>query len=331
MSDADQEDLNRMDHQIQASGLPPPVVVTGGSRSSSREPGSSHRSSRREHRHRSRSSGRRTRSRSRHSSRRESHSSCRTYCKQSDRNFCAAAFSMFTIVLLCTSLEPEWISLRGGRCREIFKEPGSLRSLSSTQFFYNGHFYKSYSMSQQDDTVYKFGTGSYNFMVNCVTYPVVLLFKSCIAFTFLAVIASFCAFLLDLIAPKYQLLCAIRKNAILNILTALLCMLINMFTYWITVYVDKLQQRHPLHEGSKVVVTFGVSFYLITFAGFFSVMGTASVCLRKRPLQHHRSCARSCDYPVTLDDTEALLSSLAAPEESSADTQDVPPPPPYTV
>ena len=113
MSEAEQEDSTRMDHQIHASSLPPPVVVTStrsSSHSSQRDPGSGHRSSRRGHRHRSRSS-RHTRSRSRHSSRRESHQSCRIYCKQNNRNFCAAACSMFSIVLLCTALEPDWITL----------------------------------------------------------------------------------------------------------------------------------------------------------------------------------------------------------------------------
>ena len=119
MSEADQEDPNRMERQVHASALPPPVVVTG-TRSSGhsshgqRDSGSGHRSSRRGHRHRSRSSGRRTRSRSRHSSssRRENHQSCRGQCKQNQRNFCAAACSMFSIVLLCTALEPEWIYLK---------------------------------------------------------------------------------------------------------------------------------------------------------------------------------------------------------------------------
>ncbi|RUS81866.1 hypothetical protein EGW08_010389 [Elysia chlorotica] len=336
MSEMDQEDSNRMDHQVRTSSLPPPVVVTvarssGHSSQSQRDSGSGHRSSRRSHRHRSRSSNRHTRSRSRHSSRRESHQSCRIYCSQNDRNFCAAACSMFSIVLLCTALEPEWITLRGGRCHEIFKETGSMKSLSTSQFFYNGHFYKRISQSNQDETVYKFGSGPYNFMINCVTYSTVLLFKSCIAFTFMAMITSFCSFLLDLIAPKYRLLFMIRKNAFLNILTVLLCVLINTFTYWITSSVDKLQALHPLHEGSKVVVSFGVSFYLITCAGFMSVMATASICLRNDALHHHRHCSRTYDSYTPTTDTEALLSSIATAEESTVEIDlDLPPPPGYT-
>ena len=56
-------------------------------------------------------------------------------------------------------------------------------------------------------------------MVNCVTYTAVLFFKASIAFTMIAVIFSFAAFLLDLFGPNYQLFKMLRRNAILNILT----------------------------------------------------------------------------------------------------------------
>ncbi|GFO10115.1 transmembrane protein 127-like [Plakobranchus ocellatus] len=329
MSEADPETPNRMNRQVQTATLPP-VIVTS-SRSSNhnsqaqRETGSSHRSSRRGHLHRSRSSSRRPRSRSRHSSRRESRRNCRVYCKQSTSNFSAAACSMVSIVLLSTALEPEWITISGGRCHEMFKAPGSMQALSTTQFFYNGHFYKNFASAEQGDTVYKYGSGPYNFLINCVTYPTVLLFKSCIAFTFVAVVSSFVAFLLELIGPKYQLLWVIRTNALLSILSVLLCMLINLFIYWITTLVDKLQRQHPLHEGSKVQVTFGVSFYLVACAGFMCVMATACSCLQRRSRPGQESCPRGCEHSY-FDDTEALLSPLVAADSSAEQTHSAPPP-----
>ncbi|CAL1525949.1 unnamed protein product [Lymnaea stagnalis] len=323
----------RLNQQQQASSLPPPVVDPGSSRPSrtsgtSRDSGSRTRSSRRNHGHRSRSSNSRPRSRHRHSSRHHDRYSTRMYFKHKERNFSAALFSMITIVLLCTSLEPDWIFLTGGGCHLLPKPAGSLKQLSTTQFFYNGHFYKNYPNTGLDDVVYKFGPGANDIMVNCVTYPTVLLFKTSIAFVFIAIACSMAAFLLDLVGPSYQLLKLLRRNAIFNILTVVLCVTINLFTYWITTAIEKLQSSSRLHDGSKVQVTFDVSFYLVTAAGGLSVLATACNCLRRHTMYESTESSRNPDY-LYFDDTEALIPP-PSPSTDVASLTNFPPPPAYT-
>jgi len=306
------------------SSLPPPVVVTGSRRSSSR-------GSRRSRRSRS-STG--SRSRSRHRSASSHQHRCRSHFRHSERNFAAASCSMITIVILCTSLVPNWIHMNGGSCHLLQNAKGTLHTLSTRQFFYNGHFYKNFPMTVEGDTVYKFGDGVNDIMVNCVSYPGVLLFKASIAFTLIAVIFSFAAFLLDLFGPTYQLLKMLRRNAIFNILTVVMCVTVNLFAYCITTSVNRLQMSSRLHVGSAVIVTFDASFYLITAAGGLSVVATACNCLR-RPMVPTAEHTRFRDSYY--DDTEALLAPMANEEGSlhpavmnSFPPPPMPPPPPYT-
>lgn len=49
---------------------------------------------------------------------------------------------------------------QGGKCHLLHSPEGSLKQLSTMQFFYNGHFYKNYPLTKMDDTVYKFGDSS---------------------------------------------------------------------------------------------------------------------------------------------------------------------------
>jgi hypothetical protein len=234
---------------------------------------------------------------------------------------------MITIVLLCTALEPDWIYLTGGKCRLLHGIEGSLKQLSSIQFFYNGHFYMNYPYTKPDDKVYQFGPSSNDFMVNCVNYPTVLLFKTIIAFTLIAVICSLFAFLLDLIGPQYQVLKLLRRNAIFNILTVVLCVAIDMFAYWITTNVESLQVSTRLHDGSRIEVTFDASFYLITAAGGMSVIATACNCLRRHSLYDVPEPSRDADH-VYFDDVEALLPPV--PSSDPPSHFNYPPPPAYT-
>ncbi|XP_005097510.1 transmembrane protein 127 [Aplysia californica] len=308
------------------SSLPPPVVDPGSSHPRRSGSGGRARSSRRGHSHRSRSANGRSRSRHRHSSnRRHSRHRCRTYFQHKERNFASASCSMVTIVLLCTSLEPNWIYMSGGDCHLLHDPKGSLHTLSTRQFFSNGHFYKNYPLTSAGDMVYKFGGSSNDILVNCVTYTAVLLFKASIAFTLIAVVFSFISFLLDLFGPTYQLLKLLRRNAIFNILTVVMCISINLFAYWITSAVERLQESSRMHLGSKVEVTFAASFYLITAAGGMSVLATACNCLRRHKgveAEHVRQADRY------FDDTEALLPP-PPPEEDSSPLSNLPPPPPY--
>ncbi|KAH9492728.1 hypothetical protein Btru_026176 [Bulinus truncatus] len=313
--------------------LPPPLLDpismhTDRPASTSRESANLPRSSRRSHGHRSRSSSSRNRNRHRHYSRHHDRYGTRVHFKQKERNFLSASCTMIAIVLLCTSLEPDWIFLTGGGCHLISGPVGSLRQLSTSQFFYNGHFYKNYPNTDIADVVYKFGPFSNDIMINCVTYPIVLLFKTTIAFIFIAVLCSLIGFLLDLIGPNYQLLKLLRRNAIFNILTVILCVTINLFIYWITTAIEKLQTTSRLHEGSEILVTFDVSFYLVTAAGGMSVLATAFNCLRRHPANESIEPSRNSDY-LYFDDTEVLLPPVS-PTTDFASLSNFPPPPAYT-
>ena len=56
-------------------------------------------------------------------------------------------------------------------------------------------------------------------MVNCVTKKAVILLKTIIAFTIIAMCCTLLAFLLDLMGPQHRALKILRRNAIFNIVS----------------------------------------------------------------------------------------------------------------
>ncbi|XP_061192977.1 transmembrane protein 127-like [Saccostrea echinata] len=273
---------------------------------------------------RSRSSGReshrsRTRSRHRSSSRRISRR------KLKEKNFWSALCSMVAIVIMCTSLaEPRWISLHGGGCR--LRDCVPLDHIGAYQFFYSGHFLKTYDLNCPNGNavthiLYQYGDDTSSTMDNCVTHKAVSLMKTIISFTFLALLCTLCAFILDLVGPTQRSLKIIHRNAIFNIIAVILCVITDLFCYWLVTEVLFLQKMTKLHTGSKVTVTFDISFYLIAAAGGMGVFATALNCLRR--------------YPVYEDDqSNALLEEHAYdcvhPDPGSGLPENHPPPPPYS-
>ncbi|XP_062566363.1 transmembrane protein 127-like [Saccostrea cucullata] len=273
---------------------------------------------------RSRSSGReshrsRTRSRHRSSSRRISRR------KLKEKNFWSALCSMVAIVIMCTSLaEPRWISLHGGGCR--LRDCVSLDHIGAYQFFYAGRFLETYNLNcatgnSVTHILYQYGDDTSSTMDNCVTHKAVSLMKTIISFTFLALLCTLCAFILDLVGPTQRSLKIIHRNAILNIIAVILCVIIDLFCYWLVTEVLFLQKMTKLHTGSKVTVTFDISFYLIAAAGGMGVFATALNCLRR--------------YPVYEDDqANALLEEHAYdcvhPDPGTGPPDHHPPPPPYS-
>lgn len=55
-------------------------------------------------------------------------------------------------------------------------------------------------------------------MDNCVTHKAVKLMKTIISFTFLAMLCTLCAFILDLVGPTQRSLKLIHRNAIFSII-----------------------------------------------------------------------------------------------------------------
>lgn len=231
---------------------------------------------------------------------------------------------MIAIVVLSTALaEPDWISLKGGGC-EVKGEPG--HRLGATQFFYPGHFLTQ-ELSFGDDSVqhqkYQFGPDPDDVMDKCVTYKAVLIFKTVIAFCFLGILCSLFAFILDLLGPKTRALKLLRRNAIMSILTVIICVVINLFCYWMSTEIEHLQTVTKLHTGSKVIVDFDVSFYLVTGAGCAALLATAFNCLRTYPMYEDSQGESLLDDYDGMDPVTALgpdMSQLAS----------LPPPPAYT-
>ncbi|XP_074641548.1 transmembrane protein 127-like isoform X1 [Tubulanus polymorphus] len=244
---------------------------------------------------------------------RRSVGSRRRHMKHKERNFLAAACSMVIIVILCTALaEPHWIYLKGGGCDK--------NSLGVFQFFHVGEFS---SEGSQDSSVLIYNYGSHE-MRNCVTSRILVIMRSIIALTFLGIISSVLSFSLDLFGPSSPSLKIIRRNALGNILTVIICVVINGFTYWVTDLLEQLQIETKPHKGSKVEVTFDVSFYLIATAGAMSVIATACNCLRRHP--------RDIE-PHLLDDYDHDIWDLygqGAPATQIPEQSCLPPPPAYT-
>ncbi|XP_074641549.1 transmembrane protein 127-like isoform X2 [Tubulanus polymorphus] len=104
----------------------------------------------------------------------------------------------------------------------------------------------------------------------------------------------------------------------------IICVVINGFTYWVTDLLEQLQIETKPHKGSKVEVTFDVSFYLIATAGAMSVIATACNCLRRHP--------RDIE-PHLLDDYDHDIWDLygqGAPATQIPEQSCLPPPPAYT-
>lgn len=234
---------------------------------------------------------------------------------------------MIAIVTLCTALsEPRWISLHGGGCTIGDKETTTstgLDHLGAYQFFYPGKFL-AVNTDVTDGTLYQYGPSSTAYMHNCVTHKAVVLMKAVISCTFIAMVCTLAAFLLDLIGPsRWALLKILRRNAILNIIAVIMCVMINMFCYWLTAEVQALQKSTKMHPGSKVNVKFDISFFLIAAAGAVGVLATALNCLRRYPSYD--------DSPseALLDDFDGM-EGLLAPGPDSAAMANIPPPPAYT-
>jgi len=101
--------------------------------------------------------------------------------------------------------------------------------------------------------------------------------------------------------------------------SVILSVTINLFCYWLTTEVEELQKKTKLHPGSRVLVNFDISFYLITAAGGLSVIATAFNCLRRHPVYDD-----SGQGEQLLDDYDGL-EAVMHPELSQP-----PAPPPYT-
>lgn len=73
-------------------------------------------------------------------------------------------------------------------------------------------------------------------MENCVTYKAVILIKTIIAFTFIAMFCTLVAFILDLLGPSQRALKILRRNAILNIVSGLYIFILYLYKLYCVWY-----------------------------------------------------------------------------------------------
>ncbi|XP_046576904.1 LOW QUALITY PROTEIN: transmembrane protein 127-like [Haliotis rubra] len=275
-------------------------------------PSSTSRSSGRNREGGTRRSRSRARSRTRHRESRnhsQSHTHSRFRFKIKERNYPAAVCSMMTIVLLCVSMaEPRWISLRGRGCSLADTKDGYLHSLGVIQFFYSGKL-----VTVDKSIQYHYGSNPDEVLINCVDSKSVLLFKIVIFFCFLTIVFGMASFLLDLTGPSGRVLQRFHRNAIFSIITVVLCVVINLFCYWISFLVENIQKKTKMDH---VEVNFDISFYLVAAAGSASVFAVACNCFfqRRYPVREDVSYQRlnECD---DMESLAALYDQQTAPPQ----------------
>lgn len=110
-----------------------------------------------------------------------------------------------------------------------------------------------------------------------------------------------------------------------------LCIILNGLSYWATELLLVYQTKTKLLQGSKVVVQFSVSFYLVTAAGAMAVLAAACNLLMRH--SHSLSSSGSSHiYRETFDprDREHLLDDYDGMDLGMGRLAFYPPPPPYS-
>jgi hypothetical protein len=224
---------------------------------------------------------------------------------------------MVVIVVLCTAMaEPNWFNVHGGGCRD--KDNNKLHTMGVYQFFYVGHFEILNTHNEKDATTntemkdekgniktqlaYQYSTNAGDLLIDCVTVRVVQVMRSIIALCFIGIAFSLMGFFLDLTGPSSHSLKILRRNAVFNILTVVVCVTINGFSFLVTQLLEGLQNETKTRTYSKVEIRFDVSFYLIAAAGGMSVIASACNLLRRYPPYEHSSEQRES----LLDDYDGM-------------------------
>ncbi|XP_038046854.1 transmembrane protein 127-like [Patiria miniata] len=244
----------------------------------------------------SRSSRRhRSRGHHRHRSRRRRHNP-----KRNERNLVAAILGMVVIAVLISSLaEQKWFHLHGGECAK--------ENIGAYQFLTPGI-----------ET-----SGAYRY---CFNTQVVAIMRAVIAFIFLSITSSLFAFFLDTLGPMKSSLKLLRRHAAGNIITVLLCLTMSGFCYWSASLMESEMDGHKLGPSSKVLVSFGVGYYLIVASGALSVIIAATNLLR--PYSSYDETPRE----RLIEDWDQLLEAELAnmPSGPLMNPANMPEPPAYT-
>ena len=168
----------------------------------------------------------------------------------------------------------ECFVFKGGSCQD--GNGVYLSSMGISNFFFTGQFVNS--------TAYQFGSfGNHHHLINCVNEQLVSVFKSILSLILMSMLCSLVAFVLDIIGPKQRHAMLVRRNGLLNVSAVFLLVTVCGMCYWAALLLYHNLHSHKRAKGSKVVVDFGISYYILVSAAVSNIVATACNLLRRYP------------------------------------------------
>lgn len=168
----------------------------------------------------------------------------------------------------------ECFVFQGGSCQDGNGE--FIPSLGVSNFFFTGSFVNS--------TAYEFNSfGLQHHLINCVDPVLLSVLRAVLALLILSTFFTLVAFVLDIIGPKRKYLMIIRRNGMLNISSVFLLVTVCGLCYWAALLLYENLHAYKRAKGSKVIVNFGISYYIIVCSAVANILATACNLLRKYP------------------------------------------------
>lgn len=218
-------------------------------------------------------------------------------------------------LLLITALaKSECFTFHGGSCH--YANGDYLEALGISSFFFTGQF-----MNSSNYQYTTFGGYDYH-LINCIDQETVTIIRAILALCITSTALTLCAFVLDLFGPKKKYAMLIRRNGILNILSLFLLVAVCGFCYWVGRILFKNFHSHKRAHGSRVIVNFGSSYYILIGAAVFNIFAAACNLLRRYPPHSWHNEQRE---PILHD-----MDMTASEEPSIPPSAVVREPPPYT-
>ncbi|PIK61926.1 putative transmembrane protein [Apostichopus japonicus] len=215
-------------------------------RSSSTSRSSSHRRHRSSHGSRSRSGRRRRRHRHNY----------RLNFKQAERNWIAAVFDLVVMAVLISALaDQSWFRLHGGNC--------PAKSFGVLNFLFE-------SFTPEERV--------------CFDDQSTPIMRSIVAMLFLSVTTTLFAFTLDTLGPSGKILKGMRRYAVGNILTVIICVITCLLSFWAAIVLEDMLRKDPIAPTSRTVVTFDTGYFLMVMSGALSILISATNLLWPHPL-----------------------------------------------
>lgn len=218
------------------------------------------------------------------------------------------------ISLITALAKSECFTFHGGNCHYANGE--YLKALGISSFFFTGTFVNSTSYHYKS-----FGGYDHN-LINCVTQETVTIIRAILALCVISNACTLCAFALDLFGPKRKYAMITRRNGILNIISLFLIVAVCGFCHWVGRLLFDNLHDHKRANGSKVIVSFGISYYILIGAAVANIFAAACNLLRRYP---PRSWHSEQSEPILYD-----MDLVASEEPAVPQSVVVREPPPYT-